>query len=153
MISSRTSGSVDPDDFTAATINITTSAVVSSTGTMTAPVPSATSSKRNVGIGVGIGGSLGIALLITLWLLWRQKRHKESFKKEAQSREKKHSELIITQNGANEALQHHHSHCNNSMAGTLMSWIVRRVPPTSFKAGRPTKEGVPINEATSRSMT
>ncbi|CAL8576579.1 hypothetical protein XPA_002454 [Xanthoria parietina] len=152
VIFNRISGFVDPDDFTPGTITVTTSAAVSSTGTMTTPVPSLTSSKRDVGIGVGIGGFLGIALLITLWLLLRQKRHKEGFKREARSWEKKHSELIITQNGANEALQHqslqqlhgwHPDELNSQMRlpHQLQGWTPHEI------------EGVPINEATSGSTT
>ena len=77
-----------------------TSGSTSSNNTIAAPVTtsaSASSSKTGTAIGAGISALLGVLLLVTLRLLWREKKIKQSFRKDAQTWEGKSGQLVQAQ--------------------------------------------------------
>ena len=107
VIFNRTSGSTSPNNTN------TTPVTITATVTATASAPalessslsanstsssSSSSSRTGTAVGAGVSGLLGLVLLVTLGLLWREKKHKEGFKKDAQTWEGKCGELVQTQN-------------------------------------------------------
>ncbi|CAF9916668.1 hypothetical protein IMSHALPRED_003261 [Imshaugia aleurites] len=98
VIFNRTSGSTSPNYTNIASITVTATAIVTATATTTtlslySKIPTS-SSRREAGIGAGVGGLLGLALLVTFGLLWKQSKHKQSLRKDAQNWERKYSELM-----------------------------------------------------------
>lgn len=84
------------------TTSVTATATATSLPTATAPTSSISSSgsvslsRREAGIGAGVGGFLGLALLVTSILLWRQRKHQKSLNKDLQVWERKYSEMMTT---------------------------------------------------------
>ena len=77
----------------------------SNTVTLSSP-----SSRRNIAIAAGMSALLGLGLLVTLGLLWRQRKQKQNLSKAIQTWEQKFSELMKTQavtvGGAEHQTQH-----------------------------------------------
>ena len=101
MIFNRTSGSTSPNNTNIASITVTATAIVTTTATTSTSTNlsiysklSTSSSRREIGIGAGVGGLLGLALFVTFGLLWRQSKHKQSLKIDAQNWQRKYSELM-----------------------------------------------------------
>ncbi|CAD6584900.1 MAG: hypothetical protein ASARMPREDX12_001783 [Alectoria sarmentosa] len=109
VIFNRTSGSTDPNNNKIALVTVTSTAVFNTvTATDKALVSSTNSpsindtlsspsiSRRDAAIGAGMGVPLGLALIVTLGLLWRQRGHQQSLKKDVQTWEGRYRELEKT---------------------------------------------------------
>ena len=124
VIFNRTSGSTSTNIAIPVTVTKTASFTVHATATDTvtaaalispskSPSVSSTSlscSSREAAVGAGLGGSLGLALLFTLGLLWRQRKHKQSLRTDVQTLEWRYHELttrIVTLSGDEHQPIHH----------------------------------------------
>ena len=115
VIFNRTSGSISPnssDTATTATVELTSTAVISSAASSTTATPSQDlttcptlscpshkSTAVGAAVGAGVGVPLGIALLGALGLLWRQRSRERSARAEAHAWEEKYDELRSEQRG------------------------------------------------------
>lgn len=119
VIFNRTSGSTSPNDTTTApvtvhstaaftatvTATVTATATASASKSLDAPSTSAaaaasssSSSKNGTAIGAAFSALLGVLLLVTLILLWRERKTKQTFRKDAHIWEGKYAQLVQKQN-------------------------------------------------------
>lgn len=96
VIFNRTSGSTSPNNTNDApfTVTVTSTASVSvSPPASNSPsnTPPSSSSGKDAAVGAGVSGLLGLAFLITLGLLWRQRRQKQSLRKDVETWEEKYA--------------------------------------------------------------
>ena len=113
VVFNRTSGSTSPNSTDTATIIITSTvtaapfdveSVITTTATaktattsnppcdpVTSPSPS---SRRDAAIAAGVSSSLGLGLFVACALLWKQRKQKQSLRKDAQIWKGKYSELM-----------------------------------------------------------
>ena len=102
VIFNRTSGSTSPNDTdttpVTVTATVTTAGPVSaSTSLSTTRASSSSSSRTGTAVGAGVSGALALLLLVTLAFLLREKRHKQSFKKDAKTWEVKYADMVQSQ--------------------------------------------------------
>lgn len=101
VIFNRTSGSTSPNITNTATVTVTatTPALALTSNSSSVHVASSSSSSpsspsnEEVAIGAGMGVPLGLALLVTLGLLWRQRIYKQSLERDVQTWEGRYREL------------------------------------------------------------
>lgn len=103
VIFNRTSGSTSPNNTNVAPITITATSTATVLATASASNSLSThttpsSSKRGIVAGAVVSGLLGLVLLVTLGLLWRERMQKQSLKKEVQEWEGNYGKLVQAQN-------------------------------------------------------
>ena len=120
MIFNRTSGSTSPDNTTVtftstvtlagATIHsVTTSTATAAAGTAASPPPLTVHREATVGVAVGV--SLGLALLGSVAMLWRQRREAKGLREEKKNWEEKYIALLESkiETQKSENVPHHSS--------------------------------------------
>ena len=151
VIFNRTSGSTSPNITNAATVTVTaTAAAALTTVTTTATAlavasasdapsnhitaSSSSSSGKEAAIGAVVGGLLGVALLVTLVLLWRQKKQKQSLSDDVRMWENRYRESVTMKTegfGDGEEGQEHHPRqlegwCPDEIDGTQIYEVANR---------------------------
>lgn len=98
VIFNRTSGSVFPNNTNAVSFTVTSTATASASNgpSIHSTSSSLSPARREAAVGAGVGGVLGLGLLVTLVLLWRERTRKRSLRNEVQTWEGKYSELMNT---------------------------------------------------------
>ncbi|CAF9935013.1 MAG: hypothetical protein ALECFALPRED_006213 [Alectoria fallacina] len=96
VIFNRTSGSTSPNNTNAVTVTVTATTTESVSNPSSVRNTSSLASNREAATGAGVGVPLGLALLVTLGLLWRQIKHAQSLKNDVQTWESRYGELIRT---------------------------------------------------------
>lgn len=125
VIFNRTSGSTSPNNTNDAPVTVTVIATVTATVSASASasnspsnhITSPSSSGKDAAIGAGMSGLLGLALLIALGFLWRQRRQKQSLRKDVETWEGRHAKLMEVRNvdlGGNEHQTPHLLDSSNS---------------------------------------
>ena len=127
VIFNRTSGSTSTNIANPATVTKTVRFTVHATATNSVTAAALTSlskspsfsttplacSSREAAVGAGLGVALGLAVLVTLgllWLLWRQRKHKQSLRTDVQTWEWRYHELttkVVSLSGDEHQLTHH----------------------------------------------
>ena len=112
VIFNRTSGSTSPNNtettLVTVTATVTTAGPVSVSTSLSTTRPSSSlslssssqsssSSRTGTVVGAGVSGALALLLLVTLGLLLREKKHKESFKKDAETWKMRHADMVQSQ--------------------------------------------------------
>ncbi len=112
VIFNRTSGSTSTNntDITSGNITVAENAArITATNTLTAAtsasaspcmrLSSSSSSRIEIPLSAGASGVLGLALLFTLSLLWKQRKYKQILSKDIQRREEKYRDLMEIRTG------------------------------------------------------
>ena len=93
-----------------------------------------------------MSGMLGLILLVTLGLLWRERKHKQSFRKDAHTWEGKYTELAQTQNVLVDIGGAQHQRPQQLDSWNLKELHGKQLPPPQLEGWRPSEmEGTRVS--------